>query len=288
MSASTADATCAALVLASGSPIGVNGLYRYFAKADIDMFVHVDAKVDDHLFCKAGPRLHYVADRVNVYWRGFSMVEAMVKLLITALNENNYQKFLFLSDDSVPLKSTAQLFEALRPDHDIMTISDVNNPNFRWRYDNFYMLDSKATQIRWRPVKEKVIDGEFMRRIEALGPLLEKGKRPVEEYCRGSQWMCLTNKSVRLILESWNNDEWLKQSFMFSEVPDEAYFQTILGCKAERVDQRYMYTDWSVPTPPRVFRETLELAEAFASGSLFARKIDFSAEEHAEWIAGLL
>jgi hypothetical protein len=100
--------------------------------------------------------------------------------------------------------------------------------------------------------------------------------------------MALTSTSADKILASWEGDIWLRESFEFSEVPDEGYFQTILSEQEVPAWRPLMYADWSVPSPPRIFRTPDELSQIDTGGALFVRKIDFNGRDLNSWTDRLL
>ena len=74
----------AVLILASHAPRALFATASYFAPSDVDIFVHVDAKVDlAEYLAQAGPwppRVKFLEARRRVYWGGFSMVESTLDL----------------------------------------------------------------------------------------------------------------------------------------------------------------------------------------------------------------
>jgi hypothetical protein len=282
------SAHIAALVLAFRYPIGIAGLSRFFAAADIDLIVHVDAKADNTPFREAasgaGAHVLFVDDRVRVFWRGFTMVEAMMRLLTTAWARGQYDQYLFISDDSVPLVGPNKLRERLERDGDFVAARPANEDILRLRYERFFMFDSEATQVRWLPVIDREVTQDAVERFAQLGALRKRGKKPLQTIYHGSQWMALTSTSVERILASWECDHWLRGSFEFSEVPDESYFHTILSQNGVTAWRPLVYSDWSVPSPPRVFRSPDELAGIDTGGALFARKADFDSGDLQVWM----
>lgn len=281
----------AVLVLAYRYPDGVEALSKFFAAADIDMFVHVDAKISDEPFREAAKKspgtVIFTADRVAVFWRGFTMVQATIALLKAARLRGSYDRYVIISDDSLPLLQPAALRNKLELDSDYIEVRPVNDL-LKIRYERFLMLDSPATQVRWIPVIDREVTEEMFHRCERLIALRRRGKKPRSVHYHGSQWMALTASSVDAILESWETDPWLRESFEFSEVPDEAYFHTILSEHGIPEWRPLMYADWSVPSPPKMFKTLSELSTIDARGALFVRKIDFGRDDLNTWVDMML
>jgi hypothetical protein len=275
----------AALVLAYRYPIGLSALTRYFDLTGTDMFVHVDAKIDETPFREAAAaatrEVTFLPDRVAVFWRGFTVVEATIALL-KAARANDYDRYLLISDDSLPLVAPAEFRARLAPEMDYMAARPADD-ELRIRYDRFYMFDSAVTQARWLALSDRHVDAETVDRFARLGRLVKRGKKPLETCYHASQWMALTRQSVDTILKSWKSDVWLRESFEFSEVPDEQYFPTILCLKGRPESRHFMHVDWSGDEPPHVFTTLKEVAALEHTGPLFVRKIDFGPRRLDAW-----
>jgi Core-2/I-Branching enzyme len=273
----------AALVLTYRYPLGVSALARFCDEAGIDMFVHVDTKTDIAPFMSAAPRVRFVEDRVGVYWRGFTMIEATINLIEAA--KAHADRYILLSDDSLPLVSPGVLRERLAIG-DYISAAPIND-GMRLRYERFLMFDSPATQVRWQHVVDREVTEDALDRLARLGALRKYGKKPINAVYYGSQWMALTGASVEKIMDSWSNNIWLRQSFEFSDVPDESYFQTILS-QDQPEWRRLMHVDWSGDRPPRVFKTLSEISTVNPQGALFLRKIDLTAADLDRWMERLL
>lgn len=281
----------AAVLLAHRYPRSLGVLPRFFAAAGIDTFVHVDAKISDAPFrdaASASPApVIFLENRVAVYWRGFTMVEATIALLKAARLRGKYDRYVIISDDSPPLIRPDALRKKLELDFDYIEVRLVDGELQR-RYERYLMLDSPATQVRWIPLIDREVTEDMFRRCERLIALRGRGKKPCKVHHHGSQWMALTAASVDSILKSWENDIWLRESFEFSEVPDESYFHTILSEHGIPEWRPLMYTDWTDPSPPKVFKSLAEISNINTGDALFVRKIDFGYEDLKTWIDQML
>lgn len=279
----------AALILTYRYPAGITALTRFFHEAEIDTYIHVDAKVDAEPFIEAAclstfTNVIFVRDRVEVFWRGFSMIEATMRLLQIAKSHRHYDRFVIVSDDSIPIVSPQDMRQMLQLAVEY-TAAGPAPPEFFERYRRFFMLDSKTTQVRWISDIERVVTTDVLPRLTRLEALRNKGKKPLVAYFHGSQWMGLTATAVDGILSSWSSDVWLRESFEFSEVPDESYFQTIM---AQEVWRPLMYVDWSTHLPPRVFKTIDEISTVDSQGAMFLRKVDLTPDDLDTWLAKII
>lgn len=210
------------------------------------------------------------------------MVEAAIALIKTARARRAYARYVLLSDDTVPLQSLSAIREALSKNEEFICMREADD--FRYRYDSFFLFDSAATQVRWLPLQQRAVTPDLIARIKRLEMLMAHGKKPLPVFWYGSQWMALTAAAVETILERWENDGWLRESFEFSEVPDESYIQTVIGERMGAIDRPLVYADWSVPEPPRVFRDIGELEALSKPEFMFLRKARLPPEQLRRWV----
>jgi hypothetical protein len=280
----------AALILGYSATKSFYALTKYLRESSVDCFIHIDQKAhqEDFIPYEAGSgKIQFLTARKSIFWRGFSMIEAMIELLKAAQRTGPYDMFMFLSDNSMPLLSRENLHRKMSAEVDYIS-ARIARDNFELRYRNFYMLDCEPTQIRWIPSAERKFTPEILARFERLGRVYATGKKPLQSVFHGSQWMALTRTSVTRILESWENDIWLRESFEFSEVPDESYFHTIICSDMKPIWRPFMHVDWSGPRPPRTYTSISELRELPSWDTLFVRKVELSEGTELEWIDSLL
>ena len=215
------------------------------------------------------------------------MVEAIIELIHAAMEKERYDRYIIISDDSMPIVEMQELRRRIELDVDYVDLGAVPAA-FQSRYERFYMFDSEATQVRWIPVIDREFSDDALSRIERLSALRKTGKKPVPTVFYGSQWMSLTAPSVQCILDSWNEDHWLRESFEFSEVPDEGYFHTILGQNLRPSPRPLMHVEWTGSPPPRVFTTAEELSAITSATALFVRKVNMAPEQTTLWTEFLL
>ncbi len=275
----------AVLVLAYGYPLGLKALSRFFATdPSFSLFVHTDQKVDINPFIdNAGSSAIMLEDRVKVYWRGWTMVEATMQLITKARSQGAFDRYLLISDDSIPLVNLQALSRAIQDSPDYMQLAPT--PSRSWRYERFFMFDSEATQLRFTPNRN--FDDDALSRIERMIALHRRGKKPIKYFYQGSQWWGLSASSIEKIVESWGEDQWLRESFEFSDTPDESYFHQILGQAGTYDSNPLMWVDWSAKIPPKIFTTSDDLLNITKQKQIFARKINFTENELMRWIEAL-
>lgn len=273
------------LFLCATAPLILGRALRVLRHAGDAFFVHVDRKVPQAPFQAEaeGSGAQFLTDRVDVKWGTFSMIEAEFALLHAALAAGPFDHFVLLSDDSFPIRPIAAiragiLGREVGVQANLVPATDRNKMD---RYEGFHAFGSRSAQGWHRGFAPA--DAPSLRE---LADFMETcGKKPVP-LRHGTQWVVLGMDEVERILAG-HADMHLRRSFIHSRIPDEHYFQTILGMQegfAARPPA--MYTDWSVLNGPRRFAQVQETIDALWSAGLFMRKLVPDAVEVADFLAG--
>ena len=275
----------AVLVLAYRYPLGIKALSRFFSgDPRFSLFVHVDQKVDIKPFIdNAESSVLMLKDRVSVFWRGWTMIEATMRLITEARQRRVFDRYLLISDDSIPLVNLQTLSRMMENSPNFVQLAPT--PGRSWRYERFFMFDSAPTQLRFTPNRE--FNDDAIMRFERMITLRRRGKKPIKNYFQGSQWWGLSAKNIDTIIASWNEDKWLRESFEFSDAPDESYFHQILGPTGNINVNPLMWVDWNADNPPKTFTSINELVAIPRKNHLFARKINLTENELLKWIENL-
>jgi hypothetical protein len=219
------------LVLGHRAPKQVAALTGLLTSAGDIAVVHVDQRVDVAPFHEAlerQPSTALARDRVAVRWAGWSMVEATLSLIRQALDDHpETQRLVLLSGDSFPLRPPEALrgFFADRPRTEFLNA--VAMPSVALgkplsRISNFHVEHDRDSRLgaAFEGLHRMAYRPGFRR---ALG-----GRRPMA----GSQWWALTADAARLLLDTCEQEQRLMKLMRHSAVPDEHFFQTVLGNSA--------------------------------------------------------
>lgn len=248
-------------------------------RAGWDIFIHLDRKADRaaylHVLGQTAAQIVFVEDPLDVFWGGYSMVQAEIKLLNAARAKAPYDSYLLLSDDSFPVLPSQALAAHFASGEDLITMSQQpeHSPFFA-RYHDFSFYDHPATMIRNRGTRPVIIDEAFEQKIAEIAVLRRLGKKAIDVYY-GSQFWSLTAESVNLVLSRIENDMQLVKSFEYSALPDELMFQSILGnFKYKRnLTTGPVYADFSHRPAPRVFAAISDLPYDLQESHAFIRKV---------------
>lgn len=266
----------AILVLAHKAPEVLQYQIEALRHPQIHHFVHLDPKADPEKFdFLKDTNIQCVSAPHNIFWGGFSMVEAEISLLRLA-NDNGYDRFVLVSDDSFPLMRASDLIKSLEPP---LNWAGRLKSSTDWplqRYADFFFYDSHGTNPRSHAGSLGKFDAREASTFLDLANLMVTGKRPIPRFYHGSQWWVLTKPAADRVLNVFDDDLYLKMSFRFSAIPDESYIQTIVGnaFPREMGERTLMWTDFSRQIRPHIFTDVRDLSGAFESGYPFVRKIE--------------
>ena len=265
----------AVLVLASHTPRALAATANYFAASDVDIFVHVDAKTDfAGYLAQAGPwppRVKFLEARRRVYWGGFSMVEATLDLLRTAVQAGPYERYVFISDNSLPVQPLDGFFAVLAQ-HEDMIVCKGPTPEQQGFYDHFFLNDEDLFDYRRGGFRVAPVDATTQDRMERFFRLKQRGKKPVATWRSQASWS-LAPDSARLALDAADDELWM-ESCRFPFGADEFFFPTLVGPAKypEGLTVTPTYSD-TLRFAPRLVRSARDLPFDMQPHFLFLRKI---------------
>jgi hypothetical protein len=251
-----------------------------------------------------GPRVHCV-DPQPMDWGAFTMVAATATVLEYVETHLSYDWCSVISGQDYPVTDLAAWERELGHDGSDYLLSaqevsfDPQRPRRVLIEDEYYVRYA----YRWRPLgavpKAVVPVVNRLARLVGMGPVLVtrpfKGhqklgitrRTPFGEDWRcfkGSQWMALSKAAVTRILEVMAKQPELARYYATTLVPDESFFQTILGNQDDLAARhgRLSFTVWagSGAAHPKMLRSA-DVPAAVASGCAFARKFDIDIDTTA-------
>lgn len=262
-----------------GNPAGVAQLSTYFESMDAHLYVHVDAKVDQGPYetLSNRPNLTLLKSRQQIFWGGFNTVRAVIGAIEVAQQSSAYGRFVIITEDSIPLVNLHTMAEMLASDVEWIEI-DVSEQDWVWqRYREYYCYDGYPTNPRYFDPRERSFDASFLKKLERLQNLMIEGKTPLNTLCIGSSWWALSASAIKLVLDRHREDRRLRESFEFSAIPEEHYFQTILEqARLDRPKSPLMHTDFERSPKPYVYRDVTEVLDVQRANHRrpFLRKVD--------------
>ena len=267
----------ALLVLGFRYPQCLAAATKVYLDAGFDIFLHIDKKhgraYADGLG-EAEKSIHCIAERHEVFWGGYSMIEAQVALLRAAMAAGPYDKYTLVSDDSFPLYGGELLRSFIAVPEDRISVRRLAADDaFMTRYNDFYFFDHLATSMMVRQAESARIDEGFWQNVENIRALRKRGKKRLELFF-GQQWWSLGQRAVDVILQTLKRDTYLVESFRYTAVPDEMLFQTIHGHSFHtHTEASPMLVEWGKEPKPYAFRAVAELEGLVQKHHGFVRKV---------------
>ncbi|MBU5367918.1 beta-1,6-N-acetylglucosaminyltransferase [Enterococcus avium] len=231
----------AILILAHSDFENLERLVSNFDDRFFDIFIHIDKKTDSSelSFIKNSTilsnkaNIHFIENNIKVFWGGYSIVKAEIKLLSTALsNDKNYSHYIMISGSDYLIKSSKQLrdFLAANREDDFVKAIDLQNlssdnklreyVSYIYKYDYPFFVNTSS--FLFRSVRK--LSNLILNRFRVRSLLFKDGFH----IYQGSQWWVLTEKSANKILNDYYNNQKAYDK-LFSKIfaPDEKFFHSI-------------------------------------------------------------
>lgn len=275
------------LLLVHANPKHLQRLIERLRSENAMFFLHVDKKTDRQAFAhlQSGD-VRMVDDPVAVHWGDFSQVEAILKLIATALAAGKFERFVLLSGADYPLQPTADInaFFAMHATDEFinmvrMPCEAAGKPLARL---TTYTLSPTLSPLRRLAIKLMLKTRMMPRQRDlqrTLGSIAPYG---------GSTWWALTRAACEYIVEFVRRNPSVVRFFQGTQYADETFLHTILGNSTllPNVRRNLTYTDWSAggSSPANIsdahvdyFREHQHFASTDVYGAgpiMFARKFN--------------
>ncbi len=285
------------LLLTHNRPRHFARLLRALADDGVHFFVHVDAKTEIAPFLEAASGNSKVtflpsAERVAVFWSGYSTIEATLKLLRVARRAANpAYRYALLSGADYPIKPKSHIRKALMSDTEFIRIDQHIEPSGkdlysrRVRYPHLYdhpLVNPRTTR-----------NPRFASIVGKLFNALPRAQFPTVPLYQGSAWWALTAPCVDFVLKFVEDNPAYARFHRYSSTPDEIFFHSIVMAspfrakichdgesragreqdKAGRDDHASHFIDWVTPgiDLPKIL-DISDLDRILCSKALFARK----------------
>lgn len=260
------------LVLAHRAPADLVALLAKL-KTRGETYLHVDrdARGFDGHWDELAHHASLPARRHSVSWGGFSVVEATLELIETALAKGSADYLMLLSGACLPVADLAGLADRLAEEGgeyiDMMPEAEAlaRDRKSRLTYYRFY---SKTLPRPYLGAMNRLSRHFWMR------PDFEA---EFGEPRFGSMWWCLSRPCLDWAMRFRAARPRYDKRFRHSETPDESYFQTLVSLSpfAHKVRDSLTYVDWEKGGSHPKILSRQDLPRIAASGQYFARKFDW-------------
>ena len=265
------------LIIANRNPKQVQKLITLLDDSRNDIYLLIDKKSIDfpHNFEVNYSQLNYVKP-INIYWGGYSQIEAELELFQAAFPEH-YWYYHLLSGQDLPLVNQDKI-------HDFFD-SNLNKEFIKYKSItkyNFYYLNMRLKPHIFR--KKLLSKNRFIQRILKIQRLIltmfPNIYVPSFNIRYASNWVSIDNNLIRLII---NNKNWIYEKFHRGICVDELFIPTLITYHMKFLNKIYSFDlDGNLRfmkfnhDHPHVwnYSDINTLKNAKNNGYLFSRKFD--------------
>ncbi|MBW5397078.1 beta-1,6-N-acetylglucosaminyltransferase [Brachyspira pilosicoli] len=236
-------------------------------KTDFDLYVHIDKR--NKLNIKSFDNVN-VYKKIKTYHGGVSLVIATL-FLIKEAYKNNYDRYIFISGQDVPLKTNKEIinFFDANKNKEYISYESINNSEAMYKEMSFRLNSYNFGKLY------RLIFHRNIRELLSNFPLIKR--TTPENIYYGSQWWNLTNNAIKYILDyTKQNPNFLKR-FNYTWGSDEFYFQSILlnsEFKDNCINDCLRYLIWGVGTPINFTIKDYDDIKNNINNNIFSRKFD--------------
>jgi hypothetical protein len=268
----------AILVMAHRLPEQVRALCDRLLHRDIDVYLHIDKKVDESIYIGKGlnSNINYIKNRTDIQWGCFSIVESIITCYQEIQSKLKYDYICNISGQDLPIKSMDQLIEFIKNHKGKEFIEQVP-----FTIENEWWKENKRRVQSYSFINLNFI-GKF--RIERIVNLIFPNRPPPRNICfsGNSGWFCLSNNAISFIVDTYKKNRRLTNFFRFVWGADEIYFSTVLYNSPfkDKLIGNLLHTEWlpSDKLHPKVFTSE-DKTQLERSNRFFARKFDITIDK---------
>lgn len=289
------------LIAAHNTPNHLCKLINALNSPNVKFFIHIDRKSDISLFKQDinHENVVFIPSRISVYWGEFSQVQATINLIKAALtSKNNFDYLIFISGSDYPLKSADYIndYFTQRAGTEFINLVEVPNEKVKKHINRFYKYRPQMLyDYKFYRIIRRVLDiliNQVLHRKRDYKKVLQK----LKPYA-GSSWWALSADACYYILFFIETNPKIVKFFRNVLMPDESFFQTIIGNSKfrEKVARNLTFTEWkSEDNPEYINIENLHMLknmykiikdDSYGHGELlFARKFRDDSSELTDFI----
>jgi len=236
------------LILAHNNFEHLSRLIDALDDGNSSFYIHIDKKTEEE-YNNPKEDVIVIPQRFDISWGGYNMIEATLALMKYAHTHNmNSAYYILISGVDYPIRSRTFLQQQLKSGKEFIDIAPMPVPYKPMdRFEYYYFEYDRRNLNYFHP--------KFL--IEVLLKKLKIRRKIPFKLFVGTQWFALTQKCIEYILKTVEEDKTYEEFFRHALVPDEAFFQTIIGNSQflDRTATSLTYTDWEVPVPPAMIED---------------------------------
>lgn len=214
------------LILAHSNLQQVDLMINVLTTPNTHFYIHIDKKIElkeikIYSFYHH-KNVNFIKKRISLNWGCFSIVEATINLLKSAIKAHTEGYFVLLSGTDFPIQSNTKIHSFLADNYGTEFITCAPLPYENWhnggldRIQFYWLGDILPTEISQTFYKFQIQNGLKRPFFEDFSPF------------GGSQWWCLTAECVKYVLQFIHFNPILLDFFNHAFIPDELFFHTII------------------------------------------------------------
>ena len=253
----------AILLTAHRNPEQVRRLVRRLSHPRVDIFLHVDRRVDPRPFAVEGVKIH--PHPAVVPWGGWGLVDATQRLLEFARSSGTYSHFTHLSGQDYPLIPVDRIVDSIAAWEGNLLDMGWSREERSWRWAQYHVTTSDPmARIIQRLHRKFILRGRTRALPEGLS------------FACGSALWTLSSASVDWIFQFLRDRPDVAKFFRNTLNTSEMFYQILVQASPyrDRIGEYKHYIDWSagLAHPKDLGMEDFERIRD--SGMWFARKFD--------------
>ncbi|QJD97555.1 beta-1,6-N-acetylglucosaminyltransferase [Mucilaginibacter robiniae] len=244
---------------------------------DFDVYLHLDQKwqINEKHFDKYTNV--FLTKRYTINWGSYQQVQADAELFTQAFKKN-YDYYLLISGQDIPIKSNKQIITFLEENKNVSFVDHEAFPKKAWanafdggytRVIYYYGFDFKKNFTGL--VLKKAL--ALVRHIQKLTGI--KRKLQPLKYYGGWNWVNLNRSAMTHIVTYLEKHPEFLESFKYTLCGDEVWIQTVLMNSDNKViNKELRYTEWipGAENPKTITMQSFDNIKT--SEALFARKFE--------------
>lgn len=268
------------LIMLSGEPVGFLDHIKMYDDEDIDFFIHVDMSCSNSYvetvrnFSLEKSHVTFL-NQIRGSWGDFSLVNIELLLLKKATQRDNYQYFHLMSGSDYLLKNPEEIKSFFNEHYPSNFVNFERECELDKKRPLFKLLTLKLP-IQSKKLKYGISSRELQLRIFLSRKSIVRNKNYGLKFRKGSQWISITDKAARYILES---SEIIENTFNGTLIPDELFVQSILYSSSQFRNtisgNNLRYIDWERGLPYVFKSSDLKELKKASDNWFIARKYSF-------------
>ena len=288
------------LILAHKNPVQLERQIRSLNDGQSTFYVHVDLKSDIDKFnaVRQIKNTTLIEDRVDCIWGDFSMVIATINLIQNVLKNHEGGLCVLMSGNDYPIKPRSHINSYLA-NYENKVFIDMREANSLWVNPNEFNFKIRKEKYRININSNrgsylllKGLNGETLKAFfkgiinfeQLYFIVFVKRKLNLDwNFYGGSQWWAMDVSILKRVHDYiQNNQEILFKYFLYTHVPDEFFFHSIIWHLKEtgqsiEIEDTLTYVNWkrkNCKLPVTFEKNDISELKSQPSNKLFARKFD--------------